>query len=388
MNRVMTLQIIREHAKAYRQADKVGKGQILDNLVAVLHRSRKSLIRSLNHELGSSDKTLSRRLGRPPKYSAEVEAALSFVWQAYNYPSAERLASEIPEAIRIFRRDGMWSYSDAATAKLLSMSLGSMKLRTSKFSRNRGLMRGFSTTRPSNLLKTIPVFFGDWSTLGAGYGQIDTVVHSGAKLMGVMAYTVNFVDVATYWQEPVAQLNKGEVATKASLETIRSRLPFKLSGLHPDSGSEFINYNLKRWCDELGIELTRSRPNKKNDNCFIEQRNNVVVRKYIGYGRYDCLAAVDVMNELYEVLRLYVNFFQPSFKLVSRGRLPNGKYIRQYDQPITPFKRVLIRREVPALSKQLLQQQYEALNPKVLLAKIEKLTIKLERVQKELGYHY
>jgi hypothetical protein len=398
-NRIMALQLISEQVVAYRQANKAKKGEILTNLESVLHRPRKSLIRTLNNIPSNQKKlkgvtnettALPERLGRPPKYSAEVDAALAFIWEAYNCPSAERLIVEIAEAVRIFRRDGMWHYSEDATTSLIAMTLGSMKLRTTKLSHSHGLMRGFSTTRPSNLLKTIPVFFGDWSAKGVGYGQVDTVVHSGPKLMGNMVYTVNFVDVATYWQEPVAQFNKGELATRASLETIRQRLPFTLLGLHPDSGSEFINYHLKRWCDQEGIELTRSRPSKKNDNCFIEQRNDVVVRKYIGYGRYDCQEAVAVMNELHDNLRLYINFFQPSFKLISKQRLANGKYVRKYDTPATPFRRVLARDEVDGVDeqvKQQLEQQYESLNPRALLAKIETLTTRLERVQRELGYH-
>ncbi|MDR2063797.1 MAG: hypothetical protein LBQ02_03355 [Candidatus Nomurabacteria bacterium] len=154
------------------------------------------------------------------------------------------------------------------------------------------------------------------------------------------------------------------------------------------------------------IEMTRSRPHKKNDNCFIEQRNNVVVRKYLGYERYDCQAAVIVMNQLYAVLRLYVNFFQPSFRLESKvsysslGIQRKGQR-RIYDQPAAPYARVLAlpdedfpgetlanKQQLARATKQRLRLQYETLNPARLKSKIEILTIKLERVQRELGYHY
>jgi hypothetical protein len=221
--------------------------------------------------------------------------------------------------------------------------------------------------------------------------------------MGAMAYTVNYVDVATYWQEPVAQLGKDEQATVASLQIIARRLPWELHGLHPDSGSEFINEVGITWCNRRHIELTRSRPHKKNDNCYIEQRNLVVVRKYVGYERYDCQEAVDVMNELYEYLRLYLNFFQPSFKLqgkekrVARVTAADGTvttkqaakpYKRIYDKPKTPYQRALERADIDQVVKDRLTSQYESLNPKTLRDTIQGLTTKLERIQREQGYHF
>jgi transposase InsO family protein len=168
--------------------------------------------------------------------------------------------------------------------------------------------------------------------------------------MGVMAYTVNYVDVATYWQEPVAQLDKTDAGTIESLRVIARRLPWPLRGLHPDSGSEFINRAGIAWCKHRRIELTRSRPSKKNDNCYVEQRNLVVVRKYVGYERYDCVDAVIAMNELYETLLLYLNFFQPTFKLQGKAKrvdCDNKQYTkpyrRVYDKPKTPNRRVLVK---------------------------------------------
>ena len=392
-----------QHLEAYRKASKKGRSKILDDFERVYKRPRKSLIRSFNRLLGynkykkldkgkasrknpSSHKNKSR--GRPIKYDNKVNAAIETILEAYNFPSADRIHPFIPEAIRIFKRDSTWKYDEETTNLLINMPLGSLKPRVAKISRNRGLMRGFSTTRPSKIFKDIPVYLGDWSKEGPGYGQIDTVVHSGPRLEGTMVYTVNFVDVATYWQEPVAQQGKGELTTKKSLKAIKSRVPFDIVGLHPDSGSEFINYTLKKWCDENNIKYTRSRPSKKNDNCYVEQRNDVVVRKYVGYERYDCKRAVVAMNELYSVLRLYVNYFQPSFKLISKTKLKNGKWKYEYDTPATPYQRVLAREDIPESVKMKLKEEYETLNPKLLLDKIKALTIKLQKIQKEEGYHF
>lgn len=404
----VALDIMKKQLKAYRKADKAGRGRILDALESVLHRPRKSIIHSMNRLLGYHRKAvelrrqtnkrapmrLARKRGRPYKYPLEVNVALAFVWEAYNCPCAERLYPEIKEAIRIFIRDREWEFSTNATNLLANMSLGSMKRRLVRFSHERGLMRGFSTTRSGELLNQIPIFHGDWSTKGIGYGQIDTVVHSGTRLEGIMAYTVDFVDMATYWVELVAQLGKDAKTTRESIKTIEKRLPFKLKGLHPDSGDEFINWDLLKWCEDKNktrkhqIELTRSRPSKKNDNCNVEERNNEVVRKYIGYERYDCKEAVDAMNDLYHYLGLYINFFQPTFKLIKKYRKPNGQWVRQYDEARAPFRRVLEQPEVPSEVKRMLLDKYNTLNPKHLLVKIEELTNKLRKVQKQQGYHF
>ncbi len=404
----LALDIMKKQLVLYAKADKAGKGEILDALESVLHRPRKSIIHSMRRLLGYKQENkalrrrtskrvpehLERKRGRPYKYPKEVDVALYFIWKAYNCPCAERLHPEVKEAIRIFIRDREWNYSTRATNLLAEMSLGSMKRRLVQYTHDDGLMRGFSTTRSGELLDQIPIFHGDWSSKGVGYGQIDTVVHSGPRLEGLMVYTVNFIDMTTYWISLRAQLGKDAKTTKQSIAAIERNLPFPLLGLHPDSGDEFINWTLINWCNTKNkirkrtIELTRSRPSKKNDNCNVEERNNEVVRKYIGYERYDCKEAVQVMNELYHCLELYINFFQPTFKIAHKYRKPNGQWIRKYDEPRAPFRRVLEQSAISNVKKKLLLDQYNHLNPKHLLNRIEVLTNKLRKVQQEQGYHY
>jgi len=396
MKRATMREIIRDKKQEYFKASVQDKTKIIDSVVFVTNMRRKSVIKAFARERKRHRWDLPETRGRPKLYTAETEAALSFVWEQYDYPSAERLHPEMSEAVRIFQRDKMWGYSREATKQLLNMSLGAMKPRCGAMAKKKGLMRGLSTTKSGELLRSVPVFFGSWSGKPAGYGQVDTVVHSGPKLMGSMVYTVNYTDVATYWQEPVAQLNKSERATNDSLRTIRERLPFPMVGLHPDSGSEFINQVGVDWCKDNDIDLTRSRPSKKNDNCYVEQRNRVIVRKYVGYERYDCMQATVVMNELYEALRLYINFFQPTYKLIRKekrvlkadGVQAAKPYKRIYDKIRTPHQRVLDRKDVDNEVKQNLRKQYETLNPKVLRDTIKSLTIKLHRTQKDQGYHY
>jgi len=389
-------EIIREKKQAYFRTNRRGKTAIINSIAGVSGMGRKAIIKALARERKRRKWDLPETRGRPRLYTADTEAALAWVWEQYDFVCAERLVDEIPEAIRIFQRDSMWDYSQTTTKQLLAMSLGAMKPRCVAMAKKRGLLRGQSTTKSGELLRSVPVFFGSWANKPAGYGQVDTVVHSGPKLMGTMVYTVNYTDVATYWQEPVAQLNKGERATNDSLRAIRKRLPFPMIGLHPDSGSEFINQVGVPWCRRNGIDLTRSRPHKKNDNCYVEQRNRVVVRKYVGYERYDCPEAVAVMNELYETLRLYINFFQPTYKLIRKdkrvlridGVQASKPYKRIYDHIRTPYQRVLDRKDIAPAVKQKLREQYETLNPKVLRDTIKSLTTKLHKAQRDQGYHY
>lgn len=396
MKRVIMRDIIKEKLPEYRKAGAHRKTEIITSIVEITGMHRKAVIRALSAEKRRRKYPPPETRGRPKFYTNDTEAALAYIWEQYDFPSAERLVDEIPEAIRIFKRDGMWKYCDATTDQLFGMSLGAMKPRCVAMAKKRGLMRGIGTTKTGELLRSVPVFFGSWANKPTGFGQVDTVVHSGEKLMGTMVYTVNYTDVATYWQEPIAQLNKSERATYASLETIKHRLPFPLAGLHPDSGSEFINQVGIDWCKDNKVDLTRSRPSKKNDNRYVEQRNRVVVRKYIGYERYDCQEAVDVMNQLYDVLRLYINFFQPTYKLVGKEKRvlkadetqAAKPYKRVYDQVRTPYQRVLDRDDVDETVKQKLTKQYETLNPKVLRDTIKSLTTKLHKTQKTQGYHF
>lgn len=392
-------EIIKQHREEYSKAEKHEKKAILDNLECVTLRSRKSIIRTLNAKpqsfssLQSLKKHVPGARGRPIVYTPEVRSVLEDIWKTYDCPCAERLHPQIPAAIAIYKRHGEWHYSDQVEALLKAMSLSTMRNLLVALARKHHLAHGISTTRASHLRELVPTFHGPWKQMPAGYGQIDTVVHSGGRLLSPMVYTVSFIDMQTYWQEFHAQLEKTDQATLYSISAIESRLPFPLLGLHPDSGDEFLNWLLFDWCrnkDLHGgrmINLTRSRPSKKNDNCNVEERNGAIVRKYIGYKRYDCQEAADALNELYEVLRLYINFFQPIQKLEDKVRQPSGKYKRVYGPAKTPYERVMEHSDITQDVKEKLTYQYDALNPKKLLAKIKALTINLQSIQQNQGYH-
>jgi hypothetical protein len=244
----------------------------------------------------------------------------------------------------------------------------------------------FSSTSPSILKNIIPIIVGEWNDKPPGYGQIDTVVHCGSSLLGDLVYTVNYTDIATFWHGLSAQWNKGQYATIKSIKSIKERLPFKLKGIHPDTGSEFINWQLKDWCEEKEIELTRSRPNHKNDNAYVEQKNGHVVRRFIGYIRLDTLETVRILNDLYRKLELYLNHFVPSKKCLKKLRI-GSKYQRKYDKAQTPYKRVLVHSKINQTIKDDLTKIHQTLNPLNLKGEIDKLLLKLIKIQQQFGNH-
>lgn len=371
----------------YLKASKEDKGVILGELCAHTGLHRKAVIRALRRlQLSSAAVRTEHRHrgGRAVVYGPDVTPALKFVWELSFELCAERLRPVIGDYVRILRTDGQWPYPETPTMQLLKMSVGTMKRRIAHFQKTR-LRTNSCTTRPSSIKVAIPVRHGPWENPLPGYGEIDTVVHCGTILAGDMAFTVNYTDIATTWFVARAQLNKGEVRTRESIGAMRAQLPFRMLGLDPDSGSEFINWHLKEWCDHESIELSRSRPYRKNDNAHIEQKNRCHVRDFLGYQRIAMPEQISLMNELYAgPLYGLINFFQPSMKLQSKERI-GSRYRRVYDTPKTPLARVL---EHPAITPEIkfaLIQEYKTLNPLHLKKEIDRLTKQiaaLRQVQK------
>ena len=243
---------------------------------------------------------------------------------------------------------------------------------------------GLSATRSSVLKNIIPIVVGEWADKPPGYGQVDTVAHCGSSLLGDLVFSVNYTDIATLWHGLAAQWNKGQIATSNSLERIKSRLSFPLRGIHPDTGSEFINWHLKGLCEKENIDLTRSRPNHKNDNAYVEQKNGHVIRRFMGYTRLDTPQVVPLMNEMYAVLETYLNHFVPSRKCLSKVRI-GARYKRVYDQAQTPYQRVLAHPEIANEIKEKLKLQHEKLNPLLLKQQVDRLIMQIFKTQRENG---
>jgi hypothetical protein len=234
-----------------------------------------------------------------------------------------------------------------------------------------GGRRPFTTTKPGSLLKnSIPIrTFADWEENRPGFLEADLVSHCGESSEGFYLTTLSTVDVASGWSECIGVWGKGQDRVGGAVHRVRKRLPFPLLGLDSDNGSEFINQHLYTYCRREGINFTRSRPYKKNDSCHVEQKNWSVVRRLIGYDRYNSHAALDALNRVYDLLRLYVNFFQPVMKLVSKTR--HGARVHKiYDRARTPYQRLLESGVLTQAKQQELAAVYHGLNPALLLKQI------------------
>jgi hypothetical protein len=239
-------------------------------------------------------------------------------------------------------------------------------------------LRGRSGTKPGTLLKKqIPIrTFAEWDEQRPGFAEIDLVGHDGGVAAGDYCQTLDLTDIATTWTETQAVRNKAQTWVFAALKEIRQNLPFSLLGIDSDNGSEFINKYLVEYCQKQKLSFTRSRPYRKNDNCFVEQKNYSVVRRAVGYQRYDTEAQLNLLNELYATLRLYTNFFQPTMKLKAKERV-GSKVIKRYDRAQTPYQRVLAAVQVSEAEKQSLRAKYKTLNPAALKRKLMRLQERL-----------
>jgi hypothetical protein len=358
--------------------------KIIDTVRSVTKMGRKSIIRVFN-QLQVKDPYQEETRGRSVYYTPDVTVALKDTWEAGGEVCGELLHPMIKEYVYILRRDKIWKHGDEATGKLLAMSLGTTKNRVGCFLKAKRKGRGISSTSPSQLKHIIPIFHGDWSSKLPGTGQIDTVVHCGHTLAGDMAFTLNYIDISTLWDIMYAQWNKGQVTTQKSLSYIESLLPWSMIEVHPDTGSEFINWHMKGWCDTKKILMSRSRPNHKNDNMHVEERNGHIIRKYIGYIRLDCKEAVEALNDVYAVLCPYLNHFIPSRRLIEKVEV-NGKWKKKYEKvAMTPYQRVIANEHIATEVKEKLRREHEKLNPKIMKKEIDRLRGVLYDVQKKYG---
>jgi hypothetical protein len=232
-------------------------------------------------------------------------------------------------------------------------------------------------TRPGSLKYNIPLAIDCEEVTKPGVLEIDLVVHCGTSAMGEFINTLNATDSITFWYEAEAIMGKSQMVVEQAMEEIEKRLPYPLTGIDSDNGTEFINGNMKRYADRRKITFTRSRPYKKNDNAHIEQKNFTHVRKIIGYARLDTKEQQQMMNDLYRnELRLYINFFQPSQKLIKKERI-GSRIKRVYDKPKTPYERVMESKDISEGVKKELTKQYETLNPFHLKREIDR---KIKRI--------
>ena len=369
---------IKEQLAGYLKASKAGKGVILDALVLTTGYVRKAVIRRLQGLSRKSNAPPALKRGRPRYYNSQVNEALRFVWNLSHELCGERLQPHLAAYVEQLQRYHNWAYDTGTTKLLLEMSITTVKRRVATFQKEQTMppQRGLSSTKPGLLKELVPIRRGPWDNPLPGYGEIDTVVHSGSSLLGDLTYTVQYTDVRTLWIALEAQWNKGQRATLVSIRAMRSRLPFALLGMDPDSGSEFVNWHCYLWCKEEKIELTRIRPGKKNDHGRIEQKNYANIRQFIGYIRLDRQEQVTLLQQVYEVLEVYLDYCIPSQKCLRKERI-GSRYIRVYDEAQTPYQRALEEPGIPEEIKEQLKKKYESINLVELKATLDQRLKKL-----------
>jgi hypothetical protein len=365
----MTLSSIKEYVAAirsrYQQANKAEKGKILDEFVKVTGYHRKAATRLL---LKSAQPAANHR-GRPSIYNQMFEP-LKAIWEASDRICSKRLKPFMPEMIKVLRRNGELRINTGIEAQLNKLSPSTID-RLLEPARRKGGRKPISVTRPGSLLKrSIPIrTFADWQENQPGFLEIDTVAHCGERLEGFYLNTLCGVDVASGWTECLPVWGKWQVRVRQAVHKIRQNLPFTLLGVDSDNGSEFINQCFWDYCHENKITFTRSRAYKKNDSCHVEQKNGNVVRRLIGYDRYSSKPAYECLGRIYNLVRLYINCFQPTMKLVSKTR-HGAKVSKVYETAQTPYQRLLKLGGLSQAKQAELAATYHGLNPVRLLKQI------------------
>jgi len=398
--------VTKELKKRYSKATKKEKSIMLDEFCATTgyNRSYASWILKAKKErvLGYmkaggkrikfvAAKAKAKKKGRPKIYTYDVFLALKKIWVVFDLICGKRLAPFMAEAVAKLKKHKEIETTGEVDRKLIAISASTIDRLLKKEKDRIRLGKGRSGTKPGTLLKNqIPIrTFADWNNAVPGFTEVDLVGHDGGNNSGDFMQSLNFVDIATCWDSTAACKNKAQVHVFKALRTIIARFPFDVLGIDSDNGSEFINDHMLKYCLKNEITFTRSRPYKKNDSCFVEQKNYTVVRRNVGYLRHDTDEELDVLNELYIYLDSYINYFQPVLKLISKTRV-GSKTSKKYDKAKTPFRRVLESEHIDDKIKKSLKRKYDDLNPAELKRNITKLQDKLlklntlkQKVEKE-----
>jgi hypothetical protein len=365
----------------YLKASKVEKQKMLDEFTFATGYHRKHAIRVLKNKVQVQNHFKGKTKTYKTLYHGEVVQVLEQIWEIYGQICSKRLQPFLPEAIKVLERCKEIELSKDTKELLFKISSASIDrcLRPVRIKTPHGL----STTKPGSLLKNlIPVrTFTEWDEERPGFMEIDLVAHCGSTTEGQFLNTLTCTDISTGWTDVTALPHRSQEAVSEAIHRMRHRLPFTLLGIDSDNGTEFINDLLYRYCLDEKITFTRSRPYKKNDQAHVEQKNWSVVRHTVGYDRWETDQELAVLENIYADLRLYINFFQPSFKLIAKERIGN-KTIKRYDTAKTPYQRVLERKDISLEAKARLMNLYVQLNPAELRRSIDQKTAKLWNISR------
>jgi len=393
-------EVATRYAKAYAKASKKDKGRVLDDVVSVTGWSRDNARRRLVAAASRSPgvgRTVAKqpRKQRAPKYSYDAVKVLQKVWAASGGQCGKYLVVSMPLQLAGLERhgelvDGLDRYSDAVRRELLSMSAATID-RYLKGAKATDQIRGVATTKPSPLLRSsIKVRkAGDEVEAEPGFFEGDTVAHCGPTLKGEFARTLNLTDVHTGWVFTRSVRNNAHVHILGALKAGVEEVPFAVTGLDFDNGSEFLNHAVIKWAGEREIFFTRSRPYKKNDQATVESKNNHLVRKYGFYYRYDTDEDRVVLNRLWRLVNDRLNYLTPTKKPQGYGSDRNGRRTRIYDKPATPLDRLLAAEVLAPSQAAALLAYRDSLNPAAIgreIADLQHVLIKLAKDKTEQLY--
>lgn len=363
---------LRKMQKRYHKASRSERGRLLDEMEVVVAQHRRSLIRHMNGSLERKP----RRRQRGRTYGPEVDDALRVIAESMDYICAERLTPNLTSLAKHLAAHDELTLSPLLLAQLERISVSTVKRIVARILQDvprlprKGPRRGNSTTRDIPM-KRIP-----WNEKVPGHFEADLVHHCGPSTSGEYACTTQLIDVATGWSERVAVLGRSYLVMNDAFQRIDRRLPFPIVEIHPDNGNEFFNHHMIRFWNELfpGVDLSRSRPYHKKDNRMVEQKNSTLVRAYLGNERLDTVAQTLALNQLYDKMWLYYNFFQPVMRLAEKEWIQEegkpSRLKRRYDEARTPFDRLCATSAISQERRAQLETLRNQTNPRQLRREI------------------
>lgn len=364
-----------EISSRYKNSTRKEKSKILDEFCTVNNYNRKHAIRILNGVV----RPRVRKPGPASKYNrSDVLKALKELWQLMNEMCSKKMKVAFVDWLPFYE------CSDEVQVLLLQISSSTIDRLLRPY--RKPLMKGISTTKKSYFKNKIPIKLLDEEIRIPGYVEGDTVAHCGVSAGGEFASSLTITDLCSGWTENRAMLTKKAEKVTEKLKDIEDRLPFTLIGLATDNGSEFLNENVVDYMRnrEIPINMVRRRSYKKNDNAHVEQKNNTHVRQLFGYDRIEDPGIVLLMNEIYMAYwNPLLNFFTPVLKLKSKER-SGGRVKKIYDEPKSPYKRLLENTYVPEKEKAKLREAFALKNPIYLKKELDK---KLKEFYKRVEEH-